>query len=128
MSNGPNLTNSLSLALAEEFGEKEISDTQLSQQYAQQCYANDVIQNSTDYSSCDSQKDFRISRLPYDTTLEEVCPFSPSVCLEGVQTIKVRYLHPQKAGSVLEKPRYLCSWHLRASIVRFHRPESKTDR
>lgn len=73
--NGPNLTDSLSLALAAEFGDKEMSDIQLSQQYAQQCYAIDEGQSSGDNPSCDSQKDFRISRLLYDTTLEDVCHF-----------------------------------------------------
>jgi hypothetical protein len=97
VSNGPNPTNSLSLALAAEFGDKEMSDTQLSQQYAQQCYATDNIQNSTSYPSCDSQKDFRISRLPFNTTHGDACPFSPIVCSAGVQTIEVRYLHSQKA-------------------------------
>lgn len=94
VSNGPNQANSESLALAAESGDKEISDTKLSQQYAQQCYAIDVIQNSTDDPSCDSKKDFLISRLPYDNTLEEACPFSQSACSEGVQTIQVRYLCP----------------------------------
>lgn len=84
--NGNNPANANTLSMSTEFIDKTLSDIQLSETYAEQCYMND---SNSDTSTCNSQRDFYIPRLYWQSEESARCPFQQNVCHERAKTIQV---------------------------------------